>query len=205
MLPDWIDHNKTLGSAVYAGRVMQVLLSHPKVKIANYFKMVDDTCFGWNSYLNQPKVPYYVIQLLAQHFGTYMLATSVTSPTYSTNEVGYAPPESNVAEVTAVSSIDPVNHKLYVNFVSREWTNFHSVQLNLSGFKHTTTSGTFWYVYSPSVTDNNGPDMAPGLGLTYIDPSTVVNHIQIQSQTVNITQPITLPPHFVGTLEIDGN
>jgi alpha-N-arabinofuranosidase len=205
MMPDWVDHNKTLGSAVYVGRALQVFLSHPKVKIANYFKMVDNTCFGWNSYLNQPKVPYYVIQLFTQHFGTAMVSTSVTSPTYSTNEVGYAPPESNVAKVTAVSSIDPVNHKLYINFVNRDWSQMHFVQLHLSGFNHTTNSGRFWYVYSPSVTDNNGPDMAPGLGVTYTDPSTVVSHIQIQSQTVNITQPIGLPPHFVGTLEIDGN
>jgi alpha-L-arabinofuranosidase len=134
-----------------------------------------------------------------------MVATSITSPTYSTGEVGYAPPESNVAEVTAVSSIDPVNHKLYINFVNRDWANFHSVQLNLSRFKHTTTIGTFWYVYSPSVTDNNGPDMMPGLGLSYIDPSTTVSHVQIQWQNVGITQTIWLPPHFVGTLEIDGN
>jgi alpha-N-arabinofuranosidase len=205
MLPDWVDHNKTLGSAIYVGRVMQVFLSHPKVKIANYFKMVDGTCIGWNSYLNQPKVPYYVIQLLAQHFGTYMVANKVTSPTYSTIEVGYAPPESNVAEVTAVSSVDPVNHKLYINFVNRDWTKTHYVQLNLSGFKHNTTTGTFWQIYSPSVTDNNGPDMEPGLGLTYVDPSTTVSHVQIQSQNVQINQSITLPPHFVGVLEIDGN
>ncbi len=205
MLPDWVDHNKTLGSAVYAGRVLQVFLSHPKVKIANYFKMVDDTCFGWNSYLNQPKVPYYVIQLFTQHFGTSMVATSVSSPTYSSNQVGYVPAEANVAEVTAVSSIDPVNHKLYINFVNRAWTQTHYVQLTVRGFHHMTTSGTLWSVYSPSVTDNNGPDMAPGLGVTYTDPSTVVSHIQIQAQTVNLTQAIALPPHSIGTLEIDGN
>jgi len=205
MLPDWIDHNKTLGSAVYVGRVMQVFLSHPRVMIANYFKMVDGTCFGWNSYLNQPKVPYYVIQLFTQHFGTNMVATSVTSPTYSTSEVGYAPPESNVSEVTAVSSINPVSHKLYINFVNRAWTQTHYVQLNVSGFNHTTTTGTFWQINSASVTDNNGPDMMPGLGVTYVDPSTAVSNVQIQAQNMPLTQPIALPPHSIGTLEIDGN
>jgi hypothetical protein len=77
--------------------------------------------------------------------------------------------------------------------------------LDLKKFNPSTTTGTFWQIYSPSVIDNNGPDIAPGLGLPYVDPSTVVSHIQIQSRTVNITQPIALPPHFVGTLEIDGN
>jgi alpha-N-arabinofuranosidase len=205
MLPDWIDHNKTMGSAVYAGRVMQVFLSHPRVVIANYFKMVDGTFMGWNSYLNTPKVSYYIIQLFARHFGTIMVPNSVTSPTYSTSQVGFSPAESNVAEVTAVSSIDPVNHKLYINFVNRAWTQTHYVQLYVTGFNAATTTGTFWQIYSPSITDNNGPDMVPWLGLTYVDPSTVVSHIQIQSKTVQLTQPIALPPHFVGTLEIDGN
>jgi alpha-N-arabinofuranosidase len=204
-LPDWIDHNKTLGSAIYVGRMMQVFLAHPKVQIANYFKMVDGTCIGWNSYLNQPKVPYYVIQLLAQHFGTYMVATSVTSPVYSTSQVGMAPPESNVALVTAVSSINPTSHKLYINFVNRDWTQTHYVQLGLNGVSCTTANGTLWSIYSPSVTDNNGPDMMPGLGMPYVDPSPVCSNVQIQSQTVDFTQPIALPPHFVGTLEIDGN
>jgi alpha-N-arabinofuranosidase len=205
LFPDWIDHNKTLGSAIYVGRVMQVFLSHPKVQIANYFTFTDSTFMGWDSYLNQPKVPYYVIQLFTRHFGTYMLATSVTGPTYSTSEVGYAPPESNVAEVTAVSSINPASHKLYISFVNRDWTNTHNVQLKLSGFSHSTTTGTLWYVYSPSVTDNNGPDMMPGLGMAYVDPSTVVSNIKIQSQSVQINQAIALSPHCVGILEIDGN
>jgi alpha-N-arabinofuranosidase len=204
-MPSWIDHNKTMGSAVYAGRIMQVFLSHPKVRIANYFKMVDDTCFGWNSYLNQPKVPYYVIQLFAQHFGTTMISTSVTSPTFSTSALGYVPAESNVAEVTAVGSLDPANKKLYVNFVNRAWTQTHYVKLTMSGFNHTATTGTLWEIYSSAATDNNGPDMMPGLGISYVDPSTAVHHVQIQSQKVSLNGSITLPPHCVCTLEVDGN
>jgi alpha-N-arabinofuranosidase len=204
-LPNWIDHNKTLGSAVYVDRVLQVLLSHPKVKIANYFKLVDDTSMGWNSYLNRPKVPYYVIQLFTEHFGTYMVPTSVSSPTYSTVETGFVPPESNVAVVTAVSSINPSNHKLYVNFVNRDWTATHYVQLTLAGFRHRTTSGTFWQINSASVTDNNGPDVAPWLDLSYVDPSTVVSNVQIKSSTVGLNSSLALPPHSLGTLEIDGD
>ncbi|HZP61675.1 MAG TPA: alpha-L-arabinofuranosidase C-terminal domain-containing protein, partial [Opitutaceae bacterium] len=204
-LPDWIDHYKTMGSAVYAGRVMQVLLSHPKVKIANYFKFFDGTPVGWNSYLNRPKADYYIIQLFALHFGTSMVATSVTSPTYSTSAVGDVPAETNVAEVTAVSSVDPVAKKLFINFVNRAWSQTHYVRLKIYGFNHTTTSGTLWQVYSPNVTDNNGPDVTPGLNLSYVDPSTTVSNIQIQSKTVSLGSNLALPPHSVETLEIDGN
>ena len=205
MLPDWVDHDKTMGSAVYVGRVLQVLLSHPRVKIANYFKLADGTPMGWNSYLNQPKVGYYVIQLFTQHFGTGMVATSVTSPTYSTGAVGYAPAETNVPEVTAVSSVDPAAKKLFINFVNRAWSQTHYVRLTLNGFNHTTTSGTLWQIYSAKVTDNNGPDVMPGLDLDYIDPSTTVSQIQIRSKTVNLGSNLALPPHSIETLEIDGN
>lgn len=205
MLPDWVDHNKTMGSAVYVGRVLQVFLSHPKVQIANYFKMVDNTFMGWNSYLDQPKVPYYVIQLFSQHFGNTIVSTSTVSPTYSTPQIGYAPAESNVAEITTVSSIDTSKHKLYISLVSRAWNKNHYVQLNIGGFHPATTTGTLWQVYSPSVTDSNGPDILPALGLSYIDPSTTNRHIQIQAQSVNVNQPITVPPHSVVILELNGN
>jgi hypothetical protein len=205
LLPNWIDHNKTMGSAVYVGRMMQVFLSHPKVKIANYFKFVDDTYMGWDSYLNQPKIPYYVIQLFSQHFGTTMVSTSVTGPAYSTTGVGGAPPESNAALVTAVSSIDPATARLFINFVNRDWAQTHYVQLTIGGFGYSTATGTLWQIYSSSVTDNNGPDIMPGIGISYVDPSTIASNIQIQSEAVNLNSPIALPPHSVETLEIDGN
>jgi len=205
LLPDWIDHNKTMGSAVYVDRMIQVFLSHPKVKVANYFKFTDDTYMGWDSYLNQPKVPYYVIQLFAQHFGTTMVSTNVTSPVYSTAGVGDAPPESNVALVTAVSSIDPATGKLYVNFVNRDWAQTHYVQLTVGGFRYSTATGTLRKIYSSSVTDNNGPDMRPGIGISYVDPSPIASNIQIQLESVDLNSPIALPPHSVETLEIDGD
>jgi alpha-N-arabinofuranosidase len=204
MLPDWIDHNKTMGSAVYVDRMMQVFLSHPKVKIANYFKLTDDTHMGWNSYLNEPKVPYYVIQLFTQHFGTATVAASVTSPTYSTPALGFVPPETNVNLVTAVASIDPATEKLYINFVNRDWAQTHYVQLTIGGFAYSTTTGTLWQIYSSSVTDNNGPDIMPGVGITYVDPSIVASNVQIQSGAASLNAPIALPPHSVETLEIDG-
>jgi alpha-N-arabinofuranosidase len=203
-LSDWIDHNKTMGSAVYAGRVMQVFLSHPKVKIANYFKLVDSTWMGWNSYLNQPKVPYYVIQLFTKHFGTSMVATSVTSPTYSTPALGCVPAETSVNLVTAVASINPGAKTLYINFVNRDWSQPHYVGLTINNFRRWTSTGTLFQIYSPAVTDNNGPDVAPGIAVAYVDPSIAVSNIQIQSSSVSLRSPIALPPHSVVTLEVYG-
>ncbi len=79
----WIDHEKTMGSAVYLARLMQVFINHPRVVLTNYFKFADRTPMGWVGYDRKPKVPYYVIQLFARHFGTHQVEATVESPTFS--------------------------------------------------------------------------------------------------------------------------
>jgi hypothetical protein len=88
--------------------------------------------------------------------------------------------------------------------VNRSATKNHYIQLNLAGFTPLSTTGTWWQIYSPSITDNNGCDIIPQLGLNYTDPSTTVSHIQIQAQSVAWNRTLVLPPHSVATLEIDG-
>ncbi len=59
----WVDHVKTMGSGVYIARMLQVFMSHPRVELANYFKLTDRSFMGWINYEGQPKVPYWVFAL----------------------------------------------------------------------------------------------------------------------------------------------
>jgi alpha-N-arabinofuranosidase len=71
--PAWIDHQKTLGSAVYAARLMQVFMMQPRVSIANFFLFTDQYFMGWVGFNQVPKVPFYVMELFTKHFGTQLL------------------------------------------------------------------------------------------------------------------------------------
>src|SRR6202030_4305473 len=75
--PQWIDHVKTMGTAVYLARLMQVFINHPRVVLADYFKFTDRSPMGWVGYDKKPKIPYYVVQLFARHFGSRLVEATV--------------------------------------------------------------------------------------------------------------------------------
>ena len=203
--PHWIDHEKTMGSAVYLARLMQVFIDHPRVVLTDYFKFTDRTPIGWVGYDRKPKVPYYVIQMFARHFGTRQVAATVESPTFSVGPVGVAPAESDVPEVTVVAALDASGRKLFVNFVNRSWQTIHQVQLDTGSFKAADTA-TAWELSSPGLTDNNGPDLPSEIpARMYEEPPEHggATAVKLERKTVKLTSPITLQPYSVVTLELD--
>src|SRR5260370_10694099 len=96
-----------MGSVVYIGRVLQVFVSHPKMRIANYFKFTDSTPMGWVAFDGKPKVPYYALQLFSQHFGTKLVKSTVTGgKTYDTAALGIMTEEKNVPDVTMLAALN---------------------------------------------------------------------------------------------------
>ncbi|HZP61114.1 MAG TPA: alpha-L-arabinofuranosidase C-terminal domain-containing protein [Opitutaceae bacterium] len=204
--PHWIDHEKTMGSAVYLARLMQVFINHPRVVLTDYFKFTDRTPIGWVSYDGKPKVPYYVIQMFARHFGTRQVAATVESPTFSVGQVGVAPAESDVPEVTAVAATDGSGRKLFVNLVNRSWQTIHQVRLDTGSFK-AADAATLWELSSPGLTDHNGRDLPDELPSSMFEEPPVKNGapaaIKIEQKTVDLKSPLTLQPYSIVTLELD--
>lgn len=205
--PHWIDHIKTMGSAVYLARLMQVFINHPRVVLTDYFKFTDPTPMGWVSYDRKPKVPYYVIQLFARHFGTRQVGATVeSSPTFSVGQVGVAPAESNVPEITAIAALDDSGHKLFINLINRSWQTIHQVMLDTGSFKAADTA-TAWELSSPGLTDHNGRDLPEAIptGMyeeppVHPDAKTV---IKIEQKTISLKSPVILQPYSIVTLELD--
>jgi alpha-N-arabinofuranosidase len=202
--PDQIDLVKTLGSAVYTARLLQVFVSTPRLTVANYFKFTDRTFMGWIGYDKKPKVPYYVIQLFSQHFGSRLVSATIDSPVYTSKSEGVIAAESNVPELTSVAALDDSGKKLFVNLVNRSWDTLHQVKLDLGNFTPA-VSATIWSISSPGVTDHNGPDMGPEIAKdVYEEPdvsSAATLPISIQSTQVKSTGAILVPPHSVVTVE----
>jgi alpha-L-arabinofuranosidase len=196
-----------MGSAVYLARLMQVFINHPRVVLTNYFKFTDRTPMGWVSYDRKPKVPYYVIQLFARHFGTRQVyATVENSPTFSIGQVGVTPAESDVPEITAIAALDNSGHKLFVNLINRSWQTIHQVNLDTGSFK-AADNATAWEISSPGLTDHNGPDLPDEIpSHMYEEPPVHPNAkpaITIKQKTVSLKSPIILQPYSIVTLELD--
>jgi alpha-N-arabinofuranosidase len=203
---EWLDQVKTMGTSVYLARLMQVCISQPRVTVADYFKFTDRSMMGWVGYDQKPKVPYFVVELFARHFGSRLVEASVQSPTYSVAQVGVAHAESDVPDVTAVASIDENGRKLFINLINRSWSTIHQVHLDLGKFDAAPT-GVAWQLSSPGLTDNNGRDLPPEIpDRMFVEPTqnpSAKGTIGIERKPFEVGSPVSLEPYSIVTLEID--
>jgi alpha-N-arabinofuranosidase len=204
--PQWVDQVKTMGSAVYVARLMQVFLGQPRVTLADHFKFTDRSIMGVVGYDRKPKIPYYVLQLFSQHFGSRLVDASIESPTFSVKAVGPAPAANDVPELTVAASLDDTGHRLFVNIVNRSWDTIHQVQLETGSFQPAGRA-TAWSLSSPGLTDHNGRDLPEEIPTgMYREPVLDQNRkgpVSLEKKTVDLKSPISIPPYSILTLELD--
>jgi alpha-N-arabinofuranosidase len=208
-LPDvdnyWVDHVKTMGTGVYIARMLQVMMSHPRVKLANYFKLTDRSFMGWIDYKGDPKVPFWVFALYANHHGNQRLASHIVSPTYDAPLIGHMKAQKDVDEVTVMASQNTKTNQIYINFVNRSLTTSYPIDLNFINGK-VSHNGTLLRIQTKELTAHNGRDQPPEApyGLQY-EPYTTAkpNSINIKEVKWSDKQPIKIAPFSVMTLVLD--
>lgn len=205
--PYWVDHVKTQGSGVYIARLLQVFLAHPKVKMANYFKFVDNFFMGWVNYEGKPKVPYWVFALFAKNMSGDIVKSEVESDVYDTPQVGGVPETKGIRELTVLSAYDKHAKKLRISLVNRSMAKQYNVNLLLNHFKHN-GQVTVRRISAPEVTSHNGRDISPsypGYRSDYEPYSSVQSDsILIQEERLGIDGKVSMLPFSVAIVEIDG-
>jgi alpha-N-arabinofuranosidase len=205
--PLWVDHVKTLGSAVYMARMLQVFISHPRVRLANYFKFVDRSFMGWVGFDATPKVPYWVFRLYAEATGTRRVFASVDSPAYDAPAIGMVLEEWNVPEVTVVATQTPGTGEVFVNFVNRSMETLHNVRINFKGTGLEAAGsklvGEVRSVSGQEPTAHNGVDIPPEWPMKpEYEPYTTASPGSIRIQTRPWVQGdmVTLPPFSIASV-----
>lgn len=202
---EWFDHSKTLGAGVYIGRVLQVFMSHPRVKIANHFKLVDRSFLGTVSYKGVPKVPFWVLKLYSQYSGDRLLRAHVDSPTYDTTEFSVMQAEYDVADITTIATLDSKTGKVFVNLINRSLTNLYKIKLDIDGFK-AKSKGFYYSISGPEPTSHNGRDLPPEVVYaSYMEPysSVAEGSIIIEETNWTTSEPIALRPFSIMTLVLE--
>ena len=214
----FVDHVKTLGSALYVASALQTMIRSPQVQIANAFKLVDPLFMGWigksgNSYL--PTGPYYALQMYTRHFGSDLLDSSVQAPAYDSRAVGWADAVKGVPILDAVASRSADGRKVFLLAVNRDFDQPLSAQIVIQGFRP--SAGTVWTLTGPSIDSNTGtrPFAAPGVrwAKQAVDPVTPRFEQGSASELQIREQPLTgageklefqFPPRSVVSLEMSG-
>lgn len=204
--PYWVDHVKTQGSAVYVARLLQVFLSHPKVKISNYFKFTDQFYMGWVGYNQKPKVPYWAFSLFSQKMRGDVVSSTINSDSFDTPQVGGVPAMSGLKDLTVVSVLNKENNKLLISLVNRSLFHQYDINLQISNFFPSTDIQLF-SISTPEITSHNGRDAKPEI--TGYKPkfepysSVAPDSIGISTQLSTLGENITIKPFSIMVVEVN--
>jgi len=107
----WVDHVKTLGSAVFVASMLKVFAEEPHLALANFFKLNEASFMGWIGRRGTawvPTAPYLAFRMVARDMEKGLLAAKVTVPGYASRAVGFIDRVANVPylDVLATASAD---------------------------------------------------------------------------------------------------
>jgi alpha-N-arabinofuranosidase len=163
----YLDHPKTLGSALFVASNLKNYIEHPDMEVANFFKlngMLWQNMIGLRDDRFVAKAPYYAFQMYRQHFGTVLVDTQADSPTYDSPGAGYVPALRDVPYLDAVSSLSEDGDRLYIMVVNKHFDQSITARIEIAGFEPR-SEGLAYVLSGTGIDANTGTQLfkAPGV------------------------------------------
>jgi alpha-N-arabinofuranosidase len=170
----WVDHTKTLGSALFVASTLKAFIESPKTEIANAFKLNEPGFMGWIGATTakhltsrpgpdqyRPTAPYYALQLYTRHFGDTLVASTTTGPTYDSVAVGMAAAVRNVPYLETVASRSADGQRLFLMIINKHFDSPITARFTLADFTPGKT-GTAWMLTGAGIDAHTGTELPDG-------------------------------------------
>ena len=141
----YVDHPKTLGSALFAASTLKALIEAPQVQIAAFWMLNDFSVLGWLSSTDGSFPPpnpkwamtarAYAFQMFTHHFGEQLVRSRATSPTFDSDEVGVTDAARGVPLLDVVSSLSADGRTLYLLAINKSFDADIDTALGIRGFR----------------------------------------------------------------------
>lgn len=169
----YVDHGKTLGSALFAACMLKTFIDSPKTEIANFFLLNDVTVVGWIGSGNgdfpphpqwTPTARYYALQLFTHHFGDQLVRSTANAPTYDVSSVASVDAVRGVPQLDVISSLSGDRRQLYVMGINKDFDDALEATIAVRGFEPL-PAATAWTLNGAGIDANTGttPLKLPGL------------------------------------------
>jgi alpha-N-arabinofuranosidase len=205
----WIDHVKTLGSALFVASTLKVFAEDPHVAVANFFKLNEASFMGWIGRSGSSWIataPYLAFRMIATDMEENLLAATVESPRYNSKTVGFVDRVTGVPYVEAMASQSNDGRRISLMLINKHLSSAADTSVVLSGAAQvsTVTSRT---LTGPAVDANTGTQLPRVPGLTWArqqqaGPQGRFHHgapaevrIDTASLTPGATLTVRVPPH----------
>ena len=136
----YVDHVKTLGSALFVASTLNAFIESPKVDIGNFYKLVEPVFMGWIGKRKSEWIanaPYLALQMYTRHLGDILVKSDVESPAYDGPAVGLFDRIKNVPYLDVIASRSTDGKKLFVMAVNKHFDLPIRASIDLKGFKAT--------------------------------------------------------------------
>jgi len=213
----WVDHVKTLGSALYAASVMNVFLSNPRVEIASGFKLIDSATQGWlgpRDGNNTAKAIAYALQMFTKHFSPLVVQSNTQSPTYNSRSMGEIDAVQNVPYLDALAGMDDGGSTAYLMVVNRHFDRTIHAAVLFDGYCPQ-QAASLWTLSGTALDANTGTKPSSALGVTWAPQVAEVpngrmnlggpDEIWVFNQTLPITDcnaEFDFPAHSVTAVQV---
>ncbi|MCP4589403.1 MAG: hypothetical protein GY842_01535 [bacterium] len=163
----FVDHVKTVGSALFVASTLKTFIESPRTEIANAFKLVDNAFQGWIGLRNGeyiPKAPYLALQLYTQHFGDSLVRSVTKSPEYESAPVGLISRVRNVPYLDVVASLGDDGGSLCVMGINKHFDRSIVATIRITGFAPS-PEGQAWVLRGTGIDAHTGTQLPqiPGL------------------------------------------
>jgi len=138
VMPDspWVDHVKTMGSALFVASTMNVFLRNPRVEMTNFFKLTDAGFMGWIGRRDgrwEPTPAGIVFSEYRHQLAGNVVQAEVDGPVRPSAAVGVVAAFERVPQVDAVAVAEGDNVKVIVT--NKSDSNNVETRVSLAGIK----------------------------------------------------------------------
>jgi len=119
----FVDHTKTLGSALFVASTLKAFVESSRTDIANLFKLTDNGFMGWigrRDGLPAPKASTLALQMFTKYFGTELIHSESVSPTYDSPTVGWVD-AARVPYLDVIASRDYDGSHIYILAINKHF------------------------------------------------------------------------------------
>ena len=169
----YVDHPKTLGSALFVASTLKAFVESARTQIANFWLLNDLSVLGMIGSREAgfppkpdwaPTARYFAFQLFTRYFGDQLVQSTVEGPTYNSEAVGLIDSVDNVPYLDIVSSLSTDRRTLFIIAINKNFDSSIESSITLRDF-NPAPEGIAWTLTGSGIDANTGtmPLRVPGL------------------------------------------
>lgn len=133
----FVDHSKTMASALFAASTLKTFMESPRTQIANFFKLVEGSFMGWigvRQGVYTPKAEFLAVQMFRNYFGPNLVTATTNSPVFDSPTVGWVDSAGSVPFLDIVTSTSANSKTLYVLGINKHFDRDITAHIHIRNF-----------------------------------------------------------------------